>query len=172
MPDPDESYITSLRGAITLLCDGTADLYARHGGQVAPDSPAEKEIRESLKPEMINYACSSAQLLNDYSHEHLVALVKLLTDPIEPLAACTCVRSMLESCALSAWMMDPSIDHKERTGRVFAYRFEAFKQQLNYGNVAASTQPTEIRPRDLEDINQHIDDVAQDVTVQGYPYKM
>jgi hypothetical protein len=163
MPDLDESYITSLRGAITELYDGTADLYAIHGDQPTPDSLADKEIRESPRPESIITACSIATQLIEYSGEHLAAFVKILTEPIEPLATWTCVRSMLESCALSAWMSDPSIDHKERIARAFAHRYEGLEQQLKYGRVVL------VQPTELDALEQRIDAVEQTAIALGYP---
>lgn len=163
MPDLDDGYITSLRDAVTRLYDGTADLYAKQGDQPNPGSLADKEIRASPRPESIITACSIATQLIEYSGEHLTTFVKTLTEPIEPLAAWTCVRSMLESCALSAWMTDPTIDHQERVARTFAHRYEGLEQQLRFGRVA-SVQPTE-----LDALEQRIDEVEKNAIALGYP---
>ncbi len=163
MPDLDEDHIATIRGAITELYDGTAKLFSTHGNQPAHDSLADKEIRESPRPESIITACSIATQLIEYSGEHLTTFVKILTEPIEPLATWTCVRSMLESCALSAWMTDPSIDHKERIARAFAHRYEGLEQQLKYGRVAL------VQPTELDALEQRIDTVEQTAIALGYP---
>ena len=43
--------------------------------------------------------------------------VKTITEPMEPIACWTCIRSMLEPCARAAWMLDPSIDADTRIKR-------------------------------------------------------
>lgn len=163
MPDFDESYITSLRGAITALYDGTAELYATHGDQPAPDSLADKDVRESARSESILTVRAMAGLLIEYSGEHLTTFVKILTEPIEPLAAWTCVRSMLESCALSAWLTDPSIDNKERIARAFAHRYEGLEQQLKFGRLVL------FQRAELDAVKQRVDTVEQTAIALGYP---
>lgn len=163
MFEPDNGYIESLREAITQLRDGTADLFAEHGDQPAPESPAQEEINASPRSESIITACSIATQLIEYSSEHLTTFVKNLTEPIEPTAAHACVRSMLEPCALSAWMMDPTIDHNERVARVFAHRYEGFEQELKFGRVVSA------QPAELDAHKQHIDDVERTAIALGYP---
>lgn len=163
MYDLDASYITSLRNAITQLYDGVAELIATQGDQPKPDSLADRELRESARPESIVSACSIAMQLNEYSGEHLTAFVKTLTEPGEPLAAWTCVRSMLESCALSAWLTDPTIDDTERISRTFARRYEELEQQLKFCRVAALPQS------ELDLIGQRTDEVERVAMSLGYP---
>lgn len=163
MLDLDESYITCLRDAITELYDGTADLCTITGDQPAPDSLADKEIRESPRPESIISARAMAIQLIEYSGDHLAAFAKILTEPTGSLATWTCVRSMLESCALSAWMTDPSIDHKERVARVFAHRYEGLEQQLKCGRAGL------IKPTELERLVLRIDEVEETAITLGYP---
>ena len=162
MSDLDGSYITLLRNAVTKLYDGTADLFAKHGDQPNRGSLIDNEIRESPRAESIVTACSIATQLIEYSGEHLTLFVRALVEPIVPLAAWTCVRSMLESCALSAWMMDPTIGHKARVARVFAYRYESLEQQLKCGRLVSG------QPIDLDGILQRIDAVEQTAIALGY----
>lgn len=91
------------------------------------------------RPESVLTAYSLGVTLIEYGGEHLTAFVKTITDPMEVIACWTCVRSMLESCALSAWLLDPSIDAHTRVGRGFALRYEGMEQQLKYGR--ATGQP-------------------------------
>jgi hypothetical protein len=39
---------------------------------------------------------------------------------------------MLESCALSSWLLDPKIDVRTRVQRSFAWQYEGLEQQLKY----------------------------------------
>lgn len=162
MADLDDSYIPLLRDALTELHDGAANLYAKHGNQPSCGSLADREVSESPRPESIITAMSIAQLLIEYSSQNLATFVKTLTDPIQPLAACACVRSMLEPCALSAWMTDPTIDHKERVARVFGYRYEGLQQRLKLARVASAAST------DQDVLEQRIDDVENTAIALGY----
>jgi hypothetical protein len=89
------------------------------------------------RPESIVTAWSIASLLLEVGAEHVSAFVKTITEPVEAIASWTCVRSMLESCALAAWVVDPAIDAETRVKRTFAYRYEGLEQQIKFANAAA-----------------------------------
>ena len=130
------TYIISLREAVTELNDGCATLLESTDSNPAHGSQADRGLAQSPQCESIETVISITQFLNEFSSEHLSTFVKILNEPIEPLAACTCVRSMLESCAIAAWLVDPDIEDKERIARQFAHRFQGLDQQLKFGRVA------------------------------------
>ena len=163
MNAPDSTYIITLRAVMTDLLDGSAKLFIMNDGKPMEGSTAAHEISQSLQPQLIVTALSIAQFLIDYSGEHLSAFVKSLNEPIEPLAAWTCVRSMLESCALAAWMVDPDIDHTERVARQFAHRYQGLEQQLKFGRA------TSLGAKELDAIEKRIDDVESTALQLGYP---
>ncbi len=121
------------------------------------------ELASSARPESIVTACAIANQLIEYSGEHLTAFVKTITEPIEPLASWTCIRSMLESCAIAAWLLDPTINAEQRIARTFAMRYEGLEELLKYGRCV--NQPAS----EIQGLTDRIDDVAQVAAGLGYP---
>ena len=163
MTNLGEDFIFPLREALTELYDHTTTLFSDHGDIPTPTSIASKESQASPRPESLVTAWSITTQLIEYSGEHLTAFVKTITEPIEPLACWTCVRSMLESCAIAAWLSEPTIDAKTRVGRVFAMRYEGLDQQLKFGR-AVSLLATE-----LDSLADRINDVEKIALGLGYP---
>lgn len=89
--------------------------------------------------------------------------VKTVSDPVLTIACWTCVRSMLESSALSAWLLDPAIDARTRIGRTFALRYEGLEQQLKFGRFA------KVDPAELKKEEDRMDDIEKIVLALGYP---
>ncbi|KKL58566.1 hypothetical protein LCGC14_2224080 [marine sediment metagenome] len=162
MNELGEEYIVPLRAALTALFDRIAGLFKSHGNDPDPSSLASTELRDAARPESIVTACSISTQLIEYSSEHLTAFVKTITEPIEPLACWTCVRSMLESCAISAWLSDPAIASTARIGRMFAMRYEGMQQQLKFGRVVNRSTS------ELQSLSDRIDDVERTAMSLGY----
>ena len=53
-----------------------------------------------------------------------------IVEPAKSIAPWTCVRGLLESCALASWFLEPEIDVNTRVGRYFAFRYSGFVQQI------------------------------------------
>lgn len=101
-------------------------------------------------------------MLIEFGGDHLTAFVKHSTEPVEAIACWTCVRSMLESCALSAWLFDPTADAHTRVGRTFALRYEGLEQQATFGRTA------KIDPKEIASLETHIDDVEKVALSLGF----
>jgi hypothetical protein len=86
---------------------------------------------------IFNGIAIAGQLIESGS-DHLSAFAKILVEPIEITAAWTCIRSMLESCALAAWLLDPEIVAQARASRVFALRYEGMDQLLKLGRAMSA----------------------------------
>lgn len=134
----------------------------QYDGNPIPGSKASIEIKSASCPESIVTAISISILLTEYSNEHLVALRRLLNEPVVPLASWTCVRSMLESSAISAWLMEPNIDSKERIARQFAHRYEGLNQSLKFAKSA------NIHHVKITEIESRINEVEKDAISLGY----
>lgn len=161
-------YVTSLREALSSFYDEVRKFNEDQGDGPAPSSQAaneqaESQCPESQCPESLVSAWAIATPLIESGGEHVTAFVKMITEPIEPIACWICVRSMLESCALASWLLDPGINATERVGRVFALRFEGLEQQLKFGRVAG------VSNSELEAAEKRIDDVEQIAINLDYP---
>jgi hypothetical protein len=158
-----KQYLETLREALTHLCNESAGLTMSHGGEPSEDSQLANELASFADPELIYHACYLGTTLIDFGGEHISAFVKLLAEPIEILASWTCVRSMLESCSLAAWMLDPTIDARLRAGRVFTLRYEEMSQQATLLRTVQNDPPA------LHKLVARIEAVEQQAVSMGYP---
>ena len=91
------------------------------------------------------------------------AVVKMLTEPMEPIACWTCIRDMLEPCARAAWLLDPAIDADTRIKRTFAVRFDGMEHDLKFARAMNQPKAT------LEAIEKRIAKVELDAIALGFP---
>lgn len=77
---------------------------------------------------------STCFMLVDYGNEHLSALPRLIADPVHWLTVCTCIRSMLESAARVAWLLEVPLPPQDRVARVLAIRREGMAHGVKLQN--------------------------------------
>ncbi len=147
--------------AISNLHQEMARVLNALGHVILPGSQAEAELNDFQEPERVNDAYIQANLLFEGAADHLIAFTKTITEPATTLAPWTCVRAILESCALAAWLIDPAIDVNVRVQRSFAFRYEGLDQQVkclrSFGKAA-----------DADQMNDRINQVERDALVLGY----
>jgi hypothetical protein len=160
---PSIEYVVKMRESLMYFHQEVGRFVQSHGSMPIPGSKALGEQAESPRPQSIVSAWGMGTQLIEFGGDHLTAFVKTVTEPPEVIACWTCVRSMLESCALATWLFDPSIDSHERVGRVFALRYDGLDQQLKFAR-AAGKRATEIASE--EDRVNHIE---QEAIQLGYP---
>jgi hypothetical protein len=158
----DAQYVADLREALTKLYDDTAAFIKSNESMPTATSQAATEHATYCRPESIVTAHALGTQLLEYGGDHLTAFVKLITNESDVIATWTCVRSMLESSAISAWLLDPTIDAHTRVGRTFAHRYEGLIQQLKYGR-ARHQSVTEIIA-----LETHINKVETDAAAAGF----
>ena len=163
MSELKQHYLPAMREALSSFYDEIRSFHADHGLTLAPGSMAMTEHAASPHPESLVTAWSIATILIDSGSEHVTAFVKTITEPMETVACLTCVRSMLESCSLASWLLDPHISAHTRVGRVFAIRYEGMEQQLKY------LRTTGERDDYLQRLQKRIDEVEQVARELGYP---
>jgi len=156
-------YISQMREELLGYHQKAGRFIQSHGSVPAAGSQAFLEQTGYSRPQSILTAFALGTMLIEYGGEHLTAFVKTVTEPAEAMACWTCVRSMLESCALSAWLLDPAIEVRDRVQRVFALRFEGLEQQLKFGKAINQA------PAQIAALEAHIDDVASDALSLGFP---
>ena len=104
----------------------------RYQSLAMPSSPADLELHSFSRPESLVTAYSQGGILIEVAADQLMALTKTLTEPAQAIAPWTCVRAIIESCALSSWLLCPDIDPKIRVQRSLAFRYEGLLQQLKF----------------------------------------
>ncbi len=163
MPDSlSPQYIFKLRESLAYLHEETARLIAVEGNAYNPTSQAASEHASYPKPDSVfNAMCIGGQLIES-SADHLSVFAKILVEPIEMIASWTCIRSMLESCALATWLLDPAIDAQARVSRVFALRYEGMEQLLTFARTA------NFAPAQIDAQKATIDAVEKDALALGF----
>ena len=135
------------------------DLHTRFGAFVnaqgilpRPNSPALLEESDFVHPESIRTVISQSNQLIEVVGDHLTAFVKTISEPLETIAPWTCVRTILESAAVAAWLLDPSIEARARVGRSLALWYEGMEQQLRFSRLkhAGVTRELGERIREVE----------------------
>lgn len=79
-----------------------------------------------------NNAFSQGSLLIEISCDHMFCFRRAIIEPALTVAPWASVRNVLETSALSAWLLDPKIEPRERSARSYALRYEGLIQQVKY----------------------------------------
>jgi hypothetical protein len=145
-------YVAGVREALLTLHRGIETINRENGTEPAAESKASTEQADPTRGKHVVSAQSIGIQLLELGAEHLTAFVKTIGPPAETLACWTCVRSMLEPCALVGWLLDEKIDARDRTGRLFALRREGIDQQLKWARVVGrpEVELQLLRDRDAE----------------------
>lgn len=156
-------YIDRMMNALPKFLDNIASLSRKYGSQPITGSKAFAEQGSHSHPEYLASAWGIGNVLIEHAGEHVSAFVKTqVQEPIEVIASWTCVRSMLEACAICIWLLDPTINSHERIKRSFAHRYEGMDQQKKYG------KSIKISSGELAKLEKRIDDLEQIALELGY----
>ena len=134
-------FVFELRSALKRLGDESAGFLESQDGDPVPGSQAATELAVYPRAESLYTVTAIGTMLLEFVAEHVSVLVKAMTEPVETIACWTCVRSMLESSAIAAWLFDPRIDAQKRVGRAYAYRYEGLEQQEKLGRAMGFPAP-------------------------------
>lgn len=158
----DSSCLDVIRRTLSrFYCEITA-FRTNQPEEFSEGSQAASECEKSQRPESLVTGWSIASMLIESGGEHMTTFVKTITAPMEPIACFTCIRSMLESCALAAWLLDPGIDASTRIGRVFAHRYAGLEQRRKFVSVGSNND------EELCRVKMRISAVERDAINLGY----
>lgn len=155
-------FVLTLRTALARLHNEAAAFLQGQGGDPAAGSQAAAERATFPRPESLYTVAAVGTMLVESVGEHVSALVKLMTEPVEPIACWTCVRSMLESAAIAAWLFDPRIDAERRVGRAYGYRYEGLEEQAKFGRAV------NLPPAEVAKAEGLLDRLERDAAALGY----
>lgn len=148
------SYVTDVIDAFSGFLAGIRKLQPGLGAQPIEGSIADTERRGFPLPELLVDAYGIAGLMIESSADHIDTFVRTIVGPIASFPGCTCIRSMLEPCALAAWLTEPDIGAGERASRVFATRYDAIVEQSKWATAAypgkSLRSDTDVRIENLE----------------------
>lgn len=141
----------------------TSRLYDAYNNEPVIDSIAAQERINFPNRKAVENVHYGGILSMEAAADHLMVFADSLKSPAKTIAPWTCVRGLLESCALASWFLDPSIDVKTRVGRYFSFRYAGFVQQIKLYNVEGNRQ------EDVKRVEERIKKVETDAISLGYP---
>jgi len=124
--------------ALIDLHRDTGSFFDRSGVNPVKGSLADVELRASDLRPYPEFAYSQGQLLVEAAADHLVALTRVIIEPIQTIAPWTLLRGILESSALGVWLLEPCIGARERAGRSAGFRFEGMKHHATFVRVVGT----------------------------------
>ena len=145
--------------ATLQLHDKTADFLEAQGVKPKTDSPAAKELEAFERPESLLTAYSQGTSLIEVAADHLVAFTRTVTEPAQSIAPWTLARAVLETSALSCWLLDTKITSRQRVGRSLALRYEGLVQQTKFGQalpLPSETAKVKSRIEEVEAVAESI----------------
>jgi hypothetical protein len=156
-----ENLLNSI-SAIRSLIDESGQIINRHNSEPTASSLATQERSNFPNEELIKDVHYRGNLSMEAAADHLMVFADSISEPAKTIAPWTCVRGLLESCALAVWFLDPMIDARTRVGRCFAFRYSGFTEQIKYFQV-------EKLYSQINRVNQRIKKVENDAITLGYP---
>jgi hypothetical protein len=136
------SEFTKVRDALSRLRDALSAKVQSNGYEPRAGSPAEADLHAWAGTESMHTAHAQAWMLVEVAADQLTAFLKTVTEPVETIAPYTCVRSLLESAALSCWLVEPNVDARSRVARSLALRYEGMEQQIKWARSAGEDPNT------------------------------
>lgn len=161
-PTFDQTDVVKMVSVVHNLFDTTSQLYNQYNNEPASDSLARREQDTFANGELVRSVHYGGILSMEAAADHLIVFADSMVAPAKTVAPWTCVRGLLESCALAAWFLEPAIDVETRVGRHFAFRYAGFVQQIKYFQVDNQTA-------DIDRARQRMMKVEQDALNLGYP---
>jgi hypothetical protein len=109
--------LSEMREGLSHLHDDIAQYSKDHGPNPTPGSPAETAESTFLTAQPLIDARGHATHLLEVCGDQVTALVKTVTPPVEVMAPWACLRALLEVSAIASWLLDSSIEDRERAER-------------------------------------------------------
>lgn len=154
------------RDAIQTMCrtiveyyDGVTEIVRSWPAGPVPGSLADNEI--ATIQSFVMMAASHSALSIEDGGDHLIGLTKLGAEPVCVTTCFTCIRSMLESCAIGAWLVAPEVNALKRQARVFAFRRSGMFECRKFASCVANTAM-------VAEFNRKIAILEQDATAVGF----
>lgn len=159
-PTPED--VVNMISAVRSFIDETGRIFNQYDNEPASNSLAFQEQQGFPNQELAKDAHYRGMLSMESAADHLMVFADSIVSPAKTVAPWTCVRGLLESCALAAWFLDPGIDSRMRVGRCFAFRYVGFTQQVKFFLV-------EKEQSEIQKVHKRMKEVEHDAVKLGYP---
>jgi hypothetical protein len=154
--------VLKMLATVHSLINEISQAYNQYDNKPAPNSLASQELQTFPNQELIQSVHYGGILSMESAGDHLMVFADSIAEPAKTIAPWTCVRGLLESCALATWFLDHTIDAKTRVGRYFAFCYSGYIEQIKYLEV-------EKIQAEITKTRQRVIKVEQDAVGLGYP---
>jgi hypothetical protein len=162
IPNITPADVKSLLSVLDEFLKKTEKLLDKYKNEPADESIASQEKIDFPQEVSVNNAHYGGFLSMEVAADHLMTYRDSLVEPAKSIAPWTCVRGLLESCALASWFLDPKIDVKDRVGRYFAFRYNGLVQQIKLYRASGDRQ------ENIKRVNERINKIERDALNLGY----
>ena len=133
MMEEETIDLKKLIDALMTLHNITGSHFDNSENIPSENSRASQEIEQHKNPGLMRAVFSQGNMLIEVAADQLIAFTRSISEPILTISPWTCVRAIIESGAIAAWLLDPTIDNETRIQRSFSFRYEGLNQQAKYG---------------------------------------
>lgn len=159
-----EDYYRSLVSLIETLPLAAGELIDATDLAPALGSRADQEAKQFPDVDGIAVPLSLGAQALEHAADHMWALSEACTNPVQPFAAFTLARGVLESAALAVWLFDQGIDARERVARSLSVRHAGLEEQ------AKMARSSPITSRLGGDVEREIDNRMNELVRQAERY--
>jgi len=162
LPDFTPADVKNLISVLDEFLKKTSEFFNKYNNEPSDDSIAIQERVNFPKEVSVKNAHYGGFLSMEAAADHLMVFKDSLVEPAKSIAPWTCVRGLLESCALASWFLEPKIDVNTRVGRYFAFRYTGFVQQIKLYRAGGD------RKDYINRVRERIKKVEQEALKLGY----
>jgi hypothetical protein len=149
----DADSMNSALYSLERLHDDIGQFLIAQGHEPNPGSRAASELTEYPDPESLRTAYGLGNILLDEAGDFIYGFHRLLEKPVLTFSQWALARGILEVCALSAWILDPTVSSRERIRRSLTRMYKAALEQRKFARVTDDLvllQPSEERVGKVE----------------------
>lgn len=146
---------TEIKTPVSIFLKKISIFLDKCGVYPVSGSPAEKEIRDFSRTESIETAFSIGSQALIAANDYLKALDTLVDHKAYSVAPWSCARGLIEAATICTWLLEKSIDAKERVSRSLSLRYTSLSEQIKLARYDGDNPLIEkiiARIEDIEDI--------------------
>jgi hypothetical protein len=161
-PDFTPADVKNLITVLDEFLKRTSEFFNKYNNEPSDDSIAIQERVTFPNEVSVKNAHYGGFMSMEAAADHLMVFKDSIVEPAKSIAPWTCVRGLLESCALASWFLEPEIDVNTRVGRYFAFRYTGFVQQIKLYRAGGD------RNNFIKRVEERIEKVEQEALNLGY----
>lgn len=154
--------IEQMRSALAAHHDQLGEFVKSSGLRPKYGSKANFEFTQYPRTDLVKTAYDQSAILYHATADHLLALTRVLVQPVQTIAPWMLCRGALETAALSCWLGAHGLDVKQRVSRSYAFRYDCLRQQHTFARLHVTAQAAQT-------VTQRIDELEKGALFLGFP---